>query len=143
MSSPWLPDSPLESSVSVQETLEFSTCARLPCFFNLSQLFLANSLAEAAHKTSPICPSLISFQLPGWTFSIGALMETQTSEKTSPSVVRSYIKPCLLRGPWLQEAVTGMELGRWLWLRLCGGLCGNMIVCILVFIYLLVLFSSS
>lgn len=70
-------------------------------------------------------------------------METQTSEKTFPSVVKSYIKPCLLRGLWLQEVVTRMELGRWLWLRLHGGLCGDTIVCILVFIYVLVLFSSS
>lgn len=98
VSSPQLPDGPLESSVSMQETLEFSTCARLPCFFNLSHLFLAHSLAEVAYKASPVCPSLISFQLPGWTFSMGALTETQTSEKTFPSVVRSYIKPRLLRG---------------------------------------------
>lgn len=70
-------------------------------------------------------------------------METPTSEKTFPSVVGSYIKPCLLRGLWLREAVTRMELGRWPWLRLRGGQCGDTTVCILVFIYALVLFSSS
>lgn len=41
-------------------------------------------------------------------------MESQTSEKKFPSVVKSYIKACLLRGLWLQEAVTRMEFGRWL-----------------------------
>lgn len=70
-------------------------------------------------------------------------MESQTSETKFPSVLKSYIKVGSLRGLWLQEAVTRMELGRWLWLWLPGGLCRETIVCILVFIYVLVLFSSS
>ena len=41
-------------------------------------------------------------------------MERQTSEKKFPFAVKSYIKPCLLRGLWLREAVTRVELGRWL-----------------------------
>lgn len=49
-----------------------------------------------------------------WTFSVGALMERQTSEKKFPSVAKSYVKPCLLRALWLQETVTRVELGRWL-----------------------------
>ena len=50
----------------------------------------------------------------GVDFNIGALMESQTSEKNFPSVVKSPIKVPLLRGLWLQEAVTKMEPGRWL-----------------------------
>lgn len=96
----------------MQETFEFSTGAQLQSFFNLSQLFLANSLADVDHRTSPFYPKLISFQLEGGGHL--ALMESQASEKTFPSVVKSYVKACLLGGPWLQEAVTGMEPGRWL-----------------------------
>ena len=70
-------------------------------------------------------------------------MERQTSEKKFPSAVKSYIKPCSLRGLWLREAATRVELGRWLSLWFPGGLCGETSVYILVFIYVLVLFSSS
>lgn len=47
----------------MQETFEFSTCAKSQFFFNLSQLFLANSLADVAYRTSPINAKLISFLL--------------------------------------------------------------------------------
>lgn len=141
---PRLSDGPPESSVSMQETFEFSTCAKLRSFVNLPQLFLANSLADVAHRNKVLLmPNLFHSSFKRWTFSVGALMERQTSEKKFPSAVKSYIKPCSLRGLWLREAVTRVELGRWLSLWFPGGLCGETIVYILVFIYVLVLFSSS
>lgn len=53
VSSPWLSD---------KSSWELCFHAGI---FNLSQLFLANSLAAVASRTSPICPKLISFRLQG------------------------------------------------------------------------------
>jgi hypothetical protein len=111
--------------MSIQETCEFSTFANWQSFFNLLQLFiLTKSLTDATNKTYPICPTLISFQLQGVDIQPRMIVENQTWEKKFLSV-KSRIKSCLLRGHWLQETVTNMELGRWLCLWFAAGLCGR------------------
>lgn len=71
----------------MQETFEFSSGAKLQSFFNLSQLFLANSSADVDYRTSPVHPKLVSLQLQGGGHL--ALMESQNSEKKFPSVIKS------------------------------------------------------
>lgn len=144
VSSLWLSDSPLGRSFHMRNLRILNLCQVTVYLQSVSTI--SNKFFGWCGIWNKSCLSqtyLFHSSFKGWTFRVGALLESLTSEKKFPSVVKSYIKPRLLRGLWLQEAVMMLELGRWLELRLPGGLCGETIVCILVFIYVLVLFSSS
>lgn len=49
-------------------------------------------------------PNLFHSSFKRWTFKRRSVNGRQTSEKKFPSAVKSYIKPCSLRGLWLREA---------------------------------------
>lgn len=137
----------LQISMSVKEICEFSTFSRLTASLRFCPncLFLTNSLTDAAYRNASPLP--VSDFLPAWMggrSAKGHQWRVRLQRGGDLSVVKSRVKPCLLS---LLAAGSGAgQAGVLADGRLaCGFLeaCVGDDVCVLVFIYVSLLFSSS